>query len=129
MADLSTAGIFQKDPTVGYGVGGINGMHHDFLGWDNTTVGMASSIYDNLLTQNGVRTNDPNYIGALEPLRTGKFIVKWLKVPTFFNATAVKYLKFFLENCVKQVDNIAANSINPAGTVTFGANEIGRAHV
>ena len=117
-------GIYQGNPDQGYGIGGINGMHHmDALGWDNTTVGMASSVFDNLLSQNGVRTNDPNYIGALEPIRAGKFIVKWLKVPTFFNATAVKYLKFFLENAVRSVSGLTANQIATAGSVTFGANQ------
>ena len=109
-------GIYQGNSDKGYGIGGINGMHHmDALGWDNTTVGMASSVFDNLLSQNGVRTNDPNYIGALEPIRAGKFIVKWLKVPTFFNATAVKYLKFFLENAVRSVSGLTANQIATAG--------------
>lgn len=123
MADAIIDGIYRKDPDVGYGIGGINGMHHDALGWDNTTVGMASSVFDNLLSQNGVRTNDPNYLGALEPIRAGKFIVKWLKVPTFFNTVAVKYLKFFLENAVKSVSGISPNQIAVSGTVQFGANQ------
>ena len=123
MADTTIDGIYRKDPDVGYGIGGINGMHHDVLGWDNTTVGMASSVFDNLLSQNGVRTNDPNYLGALEPIRAGKFIVKWLKVPTFFNTVAVKYLKFFLENAVKSVSGISSNQIAVSGTVQFGANQ------
>lgn len=123
MADgLNEDGIFQKDIDVGYGIGGINGMHHNELGWDNTTVGMASSVFDNLLSQNGVRSNDPNYLGALEPIRAGRFIVKWLKVPTFFNKTAVKYLKFFLENAVKSVSGLSDNTIAESGSVTFGAN-------
>ena len=122
MADTTLDGIYRKDPDVGYGIGGINGMHHDELGWDNTTVGMASSVFDNLLSQNGVRTNDPNYLGALEPIRAGKFLVKWLNVPTFFNVTAVKYLKFFLENAVKSVSGLSDNQITPSGSVTFGAN-------
>ena len=113
-------GMYQNPD--GYGVGGINGMHHNVVGWDNTTVGMASSVFDNLLTQNGVRTNDPNYIGALEPIRTGKFLVKWLKVPAFFDITAVKYLKFFLENAVRSVEGLTDNQINSAGSVTFGPN-------
>ena len=116
-------GMYQKDPSVGYGIGGINGMHHDELGWDNTTVGMASSVFDNVLSQNGIRSNDPNYIGALEPIRAGRFIVKWLKVPTFFNTTAVKYLKFFLENAVKSVSGLSDNSVAEAGSITFGANQ------
>lgn len=111
-----------KTQTEDYGIGGINGMHHDDFGWDNTTVGMASSVFDNLLSQNGVRSNDPNYIGALEPIRAGRFIVKWLKVPTFFNKTAVKYLKFFLENAVKSVSGLQDNTIAAAGDITFGAN-------
>lgn len=111
-----------KTQTEDYGIGGINGMHHDDFGWDNTTVGMASSVFDNLLSQNGVRSNDPNYIGALEPIRAGRFIVKWLKVPTFFNKTAVKYLKFFLENAVKSVSGLQDNTLASAGDVTFGAN-------
>lgn len=114
-------GIYQKGA---YGVGGIDGMHHmETLGWDNTTVGMASSVFDNLLSQNGVRTNDPNYIGALEPIRAGKFLVKWLKVPPFFDPIAVKYLKFFLENAVRSVAGLSANQIATAGSVTFGANQ------
>ena len=113
-------GMYQK--TDGFGKGGINGMHHNVVGWDNTTVGMASSVFDNLLSQNGVRTNDPNHIGALEPIRTGKFIIKWLKVPSFFDPVAVKYLKFFLENAVRSVEGIADNQINAAGSVTFGPN-------
>lgn len=117
-------GIY-KGTDAGFGVGGINGMHHsgsDALGWDNTTVGMASNVFDNLLTQNGIRTNDPNYIGALEPIRAGKFLVKWLKVPAFFSTTATKYLKFFFEQAVKSVSGISDSSIAAAGEITFGAN-------
>ena len=33
-------GIYMEDSDTGYGIGGINGMHHNVLGWDNTTVGM-----------------------------------------------------------------------------------------
>lgn len=113
-------GMYQK--TSGYGIGKINGMHHNVVGWDNTTVGMASSVFDNLLTQNGIKSFDPNHIGALEPIRTGKFIVKWLKVPSFFDPVAVKYLKFFLENAVRSVEGIADNQINASGSVTFGPN-------
>lgn len=113
-------GMYQR--ISGYGKGGINGMHHNVVGWDNTTVGMASSVFDNLLTQNGIKSFDPNHIGALEPIRTGKFIVKWLKVPSFFDPVAVKYLKFFLENAVRSVEGIADNQINASGSVTFGPN-------
>lgn len=122
MADNMIYGMYQKDPNVGYGIGGINGMHHNELGWDNTTVGMASSVFDNVLTQNGVRTFDPNYLGALEPIRQGRFIVKWLKIPTFFNSVATAYLKFFLENAVKSVSGLQDNQIDESGSVTFGAN-------
>lgn len=116
--DMNSEGMYQR----GFGSGGINGMHHNVTGWDNTTVGMASSVFDNLLTQNGVRTNDPNYIGALEPIRAGKFLVKWLKVPAFFDNVAVKYLKFFLENAVRSVSGISDNSIQATGATTFGPN-------
>jgi hypothetical protein len=113
-------GMYQY--TDDFGKGGINGMHHNVVGWDNTTVGMASSVFDNLLSQNGIKSFDPNHIGALEPIRAGKFIVKWLKVPAFFDAVAVKYLKFFLENAVRSVEGIADNQINASGSVTFGPN-------
>lgn len=115
-------GIYKNNKPTGFGIGGVDGMHHNVNGWDNTTVGMASSVFDNLLSQNGVRTNDPNYIGALEPIRAGKFIVKWLKMPTFFDEIAVKYLKFFLENAVKSVSGLSENSIAEAGSITFGAD-------
>ena len=113
-------GMYQR--ASGFGKGGINGMHHNVVGWDNTTVGMASSVFDNILSQNGVKSFDPNHLGALEPIRTGKFIVKWLKVPSFFDPVAVKYLKFFLENAVRSVEGIADNQINASGSVTFGPN-------
>lgn len=122
MADNETVSGMYKGPEAGFGIGGINGMHHNVLGWDNTTVGMASSVFDNLLSQQGIKSNDPNLIGALEPIRQGKFIAKWLKVPPFFNDVAVKYLKFFLENAVKSLSGIQGSNINPSGTVTFGAN-------
>ena len=113
-------GMYQR--SSGFGKGGINGMHHNVVGWDNTTVGMASSVFDNILSQNGVKSFDPNHIGALEPIRTGKFIVKWLKVPSFFDPVAVKYLKFFLENAVRSVEGLSDNQINASGSVTFGPN-------
>ena len=113
-------GMYQR--ASGFGKGGINGIHHNVVGWDNTTVGMASSVFDNILSQNGVKSFDPNHLGALEPIRTGKFIVKWLKVPSFFDPVAVKYLKFFLENAVRSVEGIADNQINASGSVTFGPN-------
>ena len=116
-------GIFQKDETSGYGVGGINGMQHNFLGWKNTTVGIASSVFDNLLTQHGITTYDPNYIGALEPIRAGRFLVKWLRVPSFFDPIAISYLKFFLENAVREVSGITSNSLDSSGTVTWGGNQ------
>ena len=113
-------GMYQR--SSGFGKGGINGMHHNVVGWDNTTVGMASSVFDNILSQHGVKSFDPNHLGALEPIRTGKFIVKWLKVPSFFDPVAVKYLKFFLENAVRSVEGLADNQINASGSVTFGSN-------
>lgn len=118
--EVMNEGIYQNKGD--FGIGGINGMHHNVTGWDNTSVGMASSVFDNLLTQNGVRTYDPNYIGALEPIRTGKFLLKWLKVPAFFDPVAVKYLKFFLENAVRSVEGITDNQINSSGSITFGTN-------
>ena len=39
-------GMYQR--ASGFGKGGINGMHHNVVGWDNTTVGMASSVFDNI---------------------------------------------------------------------------------
>ena len=63
MADDMIQGMY-KGTDNGFGIGGINGMHHngsEALGWDNTTVGIASSVFDNLLTQNGIRTNDRAY--------------------------------------------------------------------
>lgn len=120
LEENTNEGMYQRPS--GFEKGGINGMHHNVVGWDNTTVGMASSVFDNLLSQNGVKSFDPNHIGALEPIRTGKFIVKWLKVPSFFDPVAVKYLKFFLENAVRSVEGLADNQINASGSVTFGSN-------
>lgn len=97
----------------GYGVGGISGVKlPDVTGWDNVTVGLATSIYQDVIMMNGVSSNDPNAIPNLEPLRAGRFIVKWLKIPAFFDPKVIPFLTTFLEKYVRGITGIPDNTLS-----------------
>jgi hypothetical protein len=103
---------YRKDDS-GFGLGGLNGIKHtDVIGWENTTVGPAGNVSSRLSPQNGVQPVDPNILALREPFRQGRFLVKWLKAPPFFNAKMVEYLRFIFEDMVKSCDGIPENSID-----------------
>jgi hypothetical protein len=96
----------------GYGVNGIAGKKYpEVIGWESTTVGPAGDIQQRLSPQNGVQPTDPEIIAQREPFRVGRFLVKWLKAPTFFHATMVDFLRFIFEDMVKGVSGIPENSL------------------
>lgn len=111
-----------KGPDAGFGENGIDGLKHsDIVGWNNVTVGIGANIEDMIFSQNGNKVFDPNLIGALEPIRLGKFIVKWLKYPPFFNEQAARYLKFFLEDTVRALEGIPDNQMTTIDGTPMGA--------
>lgn len=100
------------DPSASYG-NTVGGLKTVFPGWETTTVGMPGNIKSKLSQQNGVQNYDPSAVAAREPFRTGRFLVKWLKYPPFFNPLAVQYLRYLFEDCVKSVSGINDNNIDP----------------
>jgi hypothetical protein len=118
------AGDTDKDG-LGQGVGGLK--HSDFLGWENTTVGLASNVLNRLVSQNGIQPTDPNILGAREPFRVGRFLIKWVKMPPFFHPTARQYLRLIFEDMVKSVDGVPANSVSEI-TTTNGAVQATASH-
>lgn len=107
----------------GYGVGGIGGIKHDVVGWRNTTVGLAASVYNNVLNMNGVSSNDPNAIPNLEPLRAGRFLVKWVKYPPFFDPDLLGYIQLFFERGVRGISGIPDNSLSTVSGAPLGPTQ------
>ncbi|MGL4949656.1 MAG: hypothetical protein ACRC5M_04680 [Anaeroplasmataceae bacterium] len=103
-----------SDKETGYGVGGIAGWKPDakeWLGYETTTVGPAGNVLNRLNTQNGLQSADPMVMAAREPFRVGRFLVKWLKAPPFFQDMAVKYLRWIFEDMVMEVSGVPENSL------------------
>lgn len=97
----------------GYGVGGIAGVKHpEWVGYEQTTVGVASNVLNRINTQNGIQPTDPMMSAAREPFRVGRFLVKWTKAPPFFPEIAVKYLRFIFEDMVMEVSGVPENSLD-----------------
>jgi hypothetical protein len=104
-----------------YGTNGIEGQKFTNLpGWETGTVGFAGNIYSKLAAQNGIQPVDPEVLAAREPFKTGRFLVKCLKTPPFFNSDACRILRYIFEDTVKDVSGISDYAIDNF-TVTNGA--------
>lgn len=102
-----------SNSSEGYGVNGISGIKHpEWIGYEQTTVGVASNVLNRINTQNGIQSNDPMVSSAREPFRVGRFLVKWTKAPPFFPEIAVKYLRWIFEDMVMEVSGVPENSID-----------------
>jgi len=124
--DIDIGGINRGPTSTGDGYGivnvnedgsavhGIQGYkpHDDWVGFEQTTVGIASDVLNRINTQNGIQPVDPAVIAAREPFRVGRFMVKWVKAPPFFPDMAVRYLRFIFEDMVRDVAGIPENSID-----------------
>lgn len=113
----SAIAYINRSPTSkeeGYGYNGIAGWKpgNEWLGFEQTTVGPASSVLNRLNTQNGLQSTDPAIMAAREPLRVGRFLVKWVKAPAFFPDLAVKYLRYIFEDGVREVSGVPENSLD-----------------
>jgi hypothetical protein len=96
-----------------YGFGGVGGQKFiDIPGWENGTVGFAGNIFSRLAAQNGIQPVDPAILAAREPFKTGRFIVKMLKTPPFFNKTASRLVRYIFEDTVKDVSGLTEYSID-----------------
>jgi hypothetical protein len=92
---------------------GISGVKHpEWIGYESTTVSLASDVLNRLNTQNGIQPTDPAIIAAREPFRVGRFLVKWTKAPPFFPEIAVRYLRYIFEDMVREVGGIPENSLD-----------------
>ena len=108
-----TANRYANRNKDGYGEGGLAGIkYNDWLGYENTTRGMAVDVLNRLNTQNGIQATDPGLVGAREPFRQGRFFVKWLKIPPFFTDRAAQALRAIFEDMVKEVGGVPENSIS-----------------
>ncbi len=103
-------GVIKEEGTVAPGISGVK--HPEWIGYEQTTVSIASDVLNRLNTQNGIQPTDPSVVAAREPFRVGRFLVKWLKAPPFFPEIACKYLKFIFEDMVREVSGIPENSID-----------------
>jgi hypothetical protein len=94
-----------------YGNNGINGQKFALPGWENGTVGFSGNIYSRLAAQNGIQPVDPVILAAREPFRTGRFLVKVLKTPPFFDPIAERILRYVFEDTVKDVSGLTEYAV------------------
>jgi len=109
-------GVVRDPADGGKFVPGISGVKYpasEWVGYENTTVSVASDILNRINTQNGIQPTDPAVLAAREPFRVGRFLVKWFKAPPFFPDIACKYLRYIFEDMVREVSGINENSIDP----------------
>lgn len=90
-----------------------NGMSNINLpGFENITAKFPGNIYSRLASQNGIQPVDPEILAAREPFRTGRFLIKAVKVPPFFNSLASRMLRYVFEDTVKEVSGITEYAVD-----------------
>lgn len=101
----------------GYGHNGVRGMRYDdknkinIKGFEQKTVGLPGNVKHRMNVQNGIISADPSMVAAREPIRVGRFILKWLKYPPFFANEMKELMRYMLEDNVKGVSGVPSNSI------------------
>lgn len=106
------------------GNGGLKNPEADFskiIGYESVTRKPMGDVINNMNTQLGLRSFDPTFVDAQEPIRMGKFIVKTLKIPAFFDPVMARLMKFVFEDNVKQISGIPENQLDTISQ-TNGAN-------
>jgi len=66
----------------------------------------------------GVPDFTHNNVSMEEPLRTGRFIGKWLRTPTFLPPEMTDYWLYFLEDKILEVNGLTDNEISPIERTT-----------
>lgn len=93
------------------------------IGFNTTTRGPNGNFNTRLTSQQGLQSYDPAALNIREPFRMGRFIFKIIKIPPFFDPNIALYMRFILEDNVKQVSGIPSNSIDTISQ-TNGATRI-----
>lgn len=105
-----------------YGVNGTAGIKYTELkGWENETVGPASSVKLRLGAEQGIRSDDPNVIGGKEPFRQGRFAINILRDVPFHADEIKEYMRYFLEDMAREFSGISNNQMEKMSSTT-GAN-------
>ncbi len=97
----------------GYGSSSVFGMR-------NTTQGSPVETFGNTFLAAGGTTKNAATFDAIEPLRTGRFIFKCLKIPAIFDPTVIPAFKFFFEYAVKSFSGINDVTLETAEGVSMG---------
>lgn len=106
-----------------YGVGNGGYKLDGVIGFENTTRGPGGPFDNKLTTQQGLQSFDAASLNIREPFRMGRFIFKIVKIPPFFDSSMIGYMRFVLEDNIKQVSGIPENSIDTISQ-TNGATRI-----
>jgi hypothetical protein len=87
--------------STGFGTSNLN-----IPGFESITANFPGNIYSKLASQNGIQPVDPEILAAREPFRTGRFLIKAVKTPPFFNPAASRMLRYIFEDTVKELSGI-----------------------
>lgn len=91
----------------GYGVNGIKGDRFTSVaGWEHGTVGFAGNVYSRLASENGIQPVDPAITASREPFRIGRFMLKILKMPAFFDPKVSAALRYIIEDTATEFSGI-----------------------
>ena len=94
-------------PGEGYGVNGIKGDRFTSVaGWEHGTVGFAGNVYSRLASENGIQPVDPAITASREPFRVGRFMLKILKMPAFFDPKVSAALRYIIEDTATEFSGI-----------------------
>ena len=94
-------------PGEGYGVNGIRGDRFTSVaGWEHGTVGFAGNVYSRLASENGIQPVDPAITASREPFRVGRFMLKILKMPAFFDPKVSAALRYIIEDTATEFSGI-----------------------
>jgi len=87
-------------------------------GWESYTTGLGGSVKARLGQAQGVPSFDHNTVSIDEPLRLGRFIGVWTRLPSFFHADVQEYWKYFFQDKVLEVSGVQDNEISTMSKTT-----------
>ena len=81
-------------------------------GWESYTTGLGGSVKLRLGHAQGVPSYDHNTVSIDEPLRLGRFIGVWTRLPPFFHSEVKEYWKYFFQDKLLEVSGVTDNEIS-----------------
>lgn len=81
-------------------------------GWESYTTGLGGSVKSRLGQVQGVPSFDHNTVSIDEPLRLGRFIGVWTRLPSFFHPDVQEYWKYFFQDKILEVSGITDNELS-----------------